>query len=311
MRLEAIDLNLLLCLGHLLEEASVSGAARKMGVTQPTMSHRLTQLRELLDDPVLVRSGRRMQLTPAAERIQPRVRAALAAARDVLIDPAGFDPAEATGAVRIAAMDYEAITLVEPLVTRLGRLAPQLDLRLGPAGPRSGADLASGSVDLIVGPGLDKTMPLPDEGHQAAQDLVFRRVFEDRWCCVVRAGHPRGLGPVTLDELVALPHAVTAFAGGERSFFDAVLVEHDAARRVAVTTPSFTQTASMVVASDLLALLPETFARRFAGLQLYELPVATPPITVGLWWHPRNTREPRHRWLRGLLRDIGEGLAVA
>jgi len=310
MRLEAIDLNLLLCLGHLLDEQSVSKAARKMGVTQPTMSHRLTQLRELFDDQLLVRAGRGMRRTPAADNVHPRVQAALAAARDVLVDPAGFDPSAASGKLHISALDYEATMLVQPLVQKLSHIAPRVDVRVTDAGPHSPADLGAGKVDLLVGPELDRTMAVPDNAHEGVAELVCRGVFRDRWCMVSRSGHPRGLGPITLEEISTIPHVLKAYQGGERSFFDNVLLDFDVRRRVAVTLSGFYPVARMVAATDFLAVLPLGLARTVSGLQLYEPPIDLPPIKLGLWWHPRSTRDPRHRWVRGLIREIGERVSV-
>src|SRR5436305_14206476 len=66
MNLSAIDLNLLVALDALISEAHVGRAARKVGVSQPAASHALKRLRDLLGDPLLVRVGARMELTPRA-----------------------------------------------------------------------------------------------------------------------------------------------------------------------------------------------------------------------------------------------------
>src|SRR6516225_874795 len=66
MNLASVDLNLLVALDALIAEAHVGRAARKIGLSQPAASHALNRLRELLGDPLLVRVGSRMQLTPRA-----------------------------------------------------------------------------------------------------------------------------------------------------------------------------------------------------------------------------------------------------
>ncbi len=308
MRLEGIDLNLLLCLGHLLEEGSVSRAAKKMGVTQPTMSHRLTQLRELLGDELLVRAGRGMKLTPQAHAILPKVRAALAATRGVLAEPSVFDPSTATDVVKVSAADYEAITVLEPLVRHLAAVAPGMDVRITLAGVHSPGELGTGAIDLLLGPALDRTMSLSDEAHRVIQDLTSRTLFSDAWCCAFRRGHPRGEGPISLEELTRIPHILTAVLGGERGFFDNILLDHGVHRRVAVTTPSFTQSARMAACTDYLVILPRAFAQTQPTLHVHELPLTVPPAQVAMWWHPRSTGDPRHRWLRQTMQTLADQL---
>ena len=77
MSLAGLNLNLLVALDALLQERHVGRAARRVGVTQSAMSHTLRQLRTLLDDPVLVRSGNEMLPTPYAEQLHPRLVAGL------------------------------------------------------------------------------------------------------------------------------------------------------------------------------------------------------------------------------------------
>ena len=58
------DLNLLVALYVLLEEGSVSAAAKRLSITQPAMSKTLARLRNTFDDPLFVRSKRGIQPTP-------------------------------------------------------------------------------------------------------------------------------------------------------------------------------------------------------------------------------------------------------
>ncbi len=82
------DLNLLVALDALLAEASVAGAARRLGLSASAMSRTLTRLREATGDPLLVRAGRQMLLTPHAEAIRSRTRDTLHEALAVLRPPA-------------------------------------------------------------------------------------------------------------------------------------------------------------------------------------------------------------------------------
>ncbi len=91
MDLRTVNLNLLLALDVLLEVRGVGAAARRLGVTQSAMSHSLRQLRELFDDPLLVREGHRMVPTPRAEALAPSLRDALRTIESVVESPEAFD----------------------------------------------------------------------------------------------------------------------------------------------------------------------------------------------------------------------------
>ena len=92
MNLSALDLNLLVVLDALLREASVGRAAQAVGLSQPAASHALARLRVLFDDPLLARTGQRMELTPRAEALRRPVELALeqvAATRLAALERAG------------------------------------------------------------------------------------------------------------------------------------------------------------------------------------------------------------------------------
>lgn len=78
-------LRLLIALDCLLVEGSVGKAAVRMGLSAPAMSRILSQVRELYQDPLLIRSGRRLIPTPRAEALRGRLRA-LAAEAEALVD---------------------------------------------------------------------------------------------------------------------------------------------------------------------------------------------------------------------------------
>ena len=57
-RLTRLDLNLLVSLQALLEEKSVTRAAKRLYITQPAMSRVLQRLRDQLEDPLFTRTGK-------------------------------------------------------------------------------------------------------------------------------------------------------------------------------------------------------------------------------------------------------------
>src|SRR6185295_3297312 len=100
MNLRSIDLNLLVAFEALMEERSVTRAARRIGLSQPAMSNALTRLRRTFDDPLLVRTPGGMSPTPGAQTLIESVRAALSHLRAALDKKPAFNPAASKRAFR-------------------------------------------------------------------------------------------------------------------------------------------------------------------------------------------------------------------
>ncbi len=127
--MEPSDLSLLVTLDALLQEGSVTKAARRVGLSVPAMSHALARIRDKLGDPVLVRAGRDMVLTPRAEALRPKVRSAVAQASQALEPERPFSPAELTRGFVLHASDYVLTVLGVELDGIVRAEAPQVALR--------------------------------------------------------------------------------------------------------------------------------------------------------------------------------------
>ena len=119
MNIGRIDLNLLVYLDVLLRERNVTRAASYLGITQPAMSNGLRRLRELFDDPLLVRTSEGMTPTERALELQPVVRSVLAAVERAVQPKKPFDAARSTRVFRIMASDYAEATLFPAVVKAL------------------------------------------------------------------------------------------------------------------------------------------------------------------------------------------------
>src|SRR5215472_4093856 len=149
MNMAAFDLNLLKVLDAVLATCSVSAASRLVGLSQPATSAALARLRVGLGDPLLVRHGNRMVLSPRAERLVPRVRSAMREIEQVLAEES-FDPATTKRAFRIAAT-YDVIeAILSTLFISLRSSAPGALIDVVAVSDRVEHDLATGKVDLAI-----------------------------------------------------------------------------------------------------------------------------------------------------------------
>ncbi len=145
------DLGLLVTLDALLQTGSVTGAAKRVGLSTPAMSHALGRIRERFGDPILVRSGRGMVLTPRAEALKARVHMVITEARKALEPERPLVARELSRTFVVHVTDY-VLTVLGFVVDRiLHEEAPGVCLRFVPNAPDDAAVLREGGADLAVG----------------------------------------------------------------------------------------------------------------------------------------------------------------
>lgn len=295
-------MGLLLSLDALLQEGSVTGAARRVGLSTPAMSHALARIRERLGDPILVRSGRGMLLTPRAIALKPQVHSVVTEARRALEPERPFVASELSRTFVVHATDY-VLTVLGAAVDRILRdEAPKVCVRFVPNTPDDPALLRDHGSDLAVGIYGD----LP-------QEMRSRPLLTDRFVCVVRRGHPRAHKRLTLEQFVAIPHIQVAPRGKPGGYLDDVLRERGVSRTVARAVPYFVTALQLVAATDYVLTISERIAKHFAAslqLEILEPPVPLRPYALSIVWHPRLDGDAGHRFLRDVFLRAAKELAA-
>ncbi|HCI8578806.1 TPA: LysR family transcriptional regulator [Enterobacter cloacae] len=286
------DFNLLVALDILLAEASVAGAARRLNLSTSAMSRTLSRLREVTGDPILVRAGRQMVLTPWAEATRDRARNALHEARAVLQPSTDTFRAENLERVfTVRANDGFVVAFGPLLIAAVAEAAPDVCIRFAPKPEKTSRYLREGLVDLEIG--VQSNM---------GPEIRLQRLFEDRFVGAVRKGHPLAALPaVSLVDYVAWGHVVTAPNGSSHGFVDDALAARGMKRKIASVVPGFPTALSVALASDLIAMVPALYLLNqpmSENVHIFELPFNTRTITVSQMWHPRMEQDPGHRWLR-------------
>ena len=288
------DFNLLVALDVLLAEASVAGAARRLNLSTSAMSRTLSRLREVTGDPILVRAGRHMVLTPWAEATRDRARSAVHEARAVLqpsTDALKVESLERLFTIR--ANDGFVVAFGPLLIAAVASVAPGVCIRFSPKPEKTSRYLREGLVDLESNMG---------------PEIRLQRLFQDRFVGAVRKGHPLSLQPdVSLDDYVAWGHVVASPDGSLHGFVDEALAERGMKRKIASVVPGFPTALSVALASDLIAMVPALYLLNQPmneRVHVFELPLKTRSITVSQMWHPRMERDPGHRWLREKVLEV-------
>jgi DNA-binding transcriptional LysR family regulator len=286
----AIDPNLLLVLDALLQEQNVSRAAERLARTQPAVSHALARLREQLGDPLLVRVGQRLVLTPRAEALRRPLHDLLLQLAELTAPRGPFDAKTSTRTFSIVSSDYIVAVLVPQFFADLRAGAPGVDLMFRAVSGKLYHDLTDGGCDAAFVVRVDEQ-----------PGLKIRKLFSDRYVCLVAEDHPDVGRTLTLDLFLRLPHAFVAPGGTPGGAVDRALTELGHTRRVAVTVPHFFVAPALVEHTDLVITMPERIADMVAArhrLRKLPHPLKLPPFDVLLAWHERVQHDPGNIWLR-------------
>src|ERR671934_2465889 len=180
MNLNSLDLNLLVALDALLREANVSRAAMRLRLSQPATSHALQRLRDLIGDPLLVRTGARMELTPRAQALRAPLAQALDQVRALFIADA-FDAARSERQFRLMMPDLAVELLMPPLMEKITKAAPNVRIDVVPwRGPAIFTAEFARTIDMVISIG------------NAFKGFHRQLLYTDSDALAVRRGHPVG-----------------------------------------------------------------------------------------------------------------------
>ena len=297
MNISTFDLNLLRVLDALLRERNVSRAAERLALSQPAVSNALNRLRDLLDDPLLVRVGRAMQPTPRALELEGPIRNALRQIEESLSEGVRFDPARSRQRFTIALTDYAEMLLMPRLLARLAEQAPGVRVDVRHLTPRLPTEaLEKGELDLVLG----RFEVLPPR-------FAGSRWMSETLQVVASRNHPRLANGLDLPTFLQLRH-LWVHGGQTRGMVEQWLGERGLARDIVYSTPNYLQAAHIAAGSELLAVLPTRLARYFAGLlplQLFELPFELGPFHLDVVSLELRQRDVALQWLIERIREIG------
>jgi DNA-binding transcriptional LysR family regulator len=290
VHVEAFDLNLLLAFDALWTERHVTRAARRIGLTQPAMSHALGRLRAQFDDVLFERGSHALVPSPRAQALAPALDTALALVRHALAPPTRFSPATLERTFTIASTDYSELVLLPRLLARLGRQAPGVRLVMRPIVATGERALLSGEHDLALGVGRPESAAVRGEA-----------LFTDGFHSLLRAGHRAARRPLTLDRFVALDHVLISPSGTGEAAVDVALRARGRTRRIVLRVPNFLSAPLVVAATDYIVTLPTRVARAVAAqhrLRLRRPPLELSGFAFSQFWHARHDDDPAHQWLR-------------
>ena len=312
MNIARVDLNLLVYLDVLLRECNVTRAAEELGISQPAMSNSLRRLRDLFDDPLLVRTSDGMTPTDRALELQPLVRNVLAAAEIAVLPKTIFDATASDRIFRIMASDYTEVTLLPSLLTRLRKEAPGVRLDIMTPSDVSFHDVERGKVDLVI----NRFDTLPQSFHQV-------HLWDDSFSCVMSANNPV-IKNWSLDSYLSHKHVWVSKTGmgvgvgmspddvQRLGWVDEALGKLDAKREITVFTRHYQAALLLGEQDDLIVTIPTIAARTMSNnpkVVILDPPFEIPRMRLKMVWSPLLQRDPGHKWLRQMIKDVSSAIA--
>ena len=289
-----LDLNLLRVFLAIWDLRSLTAAGDRLGLTQPAISHALRRLRDRFDDPLFVRAANRMLPTDAAVRLHEPLDQAFGIINRAIQERVTFDPKMTQRVFRVAMSDVSEVIHLPRLMARLVRVAPLVRLDVVPLAVDSivGA-MRAGEVDLAIGylRNLDG-------------ECVSKALFEDKFVCMVRRGHPMGRSKLTKDNFINLRYIHAGTSAPGHQMIEQWLAETGIKRQIAVRLGHFTVAPDIVRDTDLAVIFPEGLARQLnstKAFRLVTLPFDLPPVQIMVHTHARFASDMGINWLRDTL----------
>ncbi len=303
--LKKIDLQLLEHLEALISEKHVTRAGERMGLGQPAMSSILGKLRDILGDPILVRTAQGMVPTQRALDIASQISEGLHLIRGALAEPETFDPSLSLKKFRIVAPDSLAFILLPRLLAHCERHAPGMSVIFSPADVLLARELLEADqCDLVI-----SYLPTPPEG------LHISEVLRQKLCCIARIGHPDINGSISLEQFVTWPHLV--FGAGPMPFstienvVERAMRAQKLTRKVGARVSNILMMPTVIASTHMIATVSERTALAFAPIakvQMLAPPLHLPDPDVSMLWHARTHTDAAHQWLRKAIRQIASEL---
>ncbi|WP_414147727.1 LysR family transcriptional regulator [Erwinia sp. BNK-24-b] len=292
-----LDLNLVRVFTAIYETRSVSGAADRLFITQPSASYALARLRSETNDELFKRSRKGMEPTPTATQLYKVFKKSLTGIEKAVAETRVFSPETSRYKFRLALSDLGELLLLPKLIALFRNVAPHIQLEVVPV------DVHRLDEWLLTGK-IDAALCSRNESVSSAQRELM--VYE-RYVCLLNVDHPRIGETLSLNEYMQERHVVVAATSGHHIVEDR-LKEFELEREIALEVPHFAALGELIASSELLVTLPSSAARIYARRgngRMLELPFHVPNQEVFLYAHTEIGDITAKTWFYNVLRIAG------
>ncbi len=270
-QIRRLDGGLLLVFRELLRTRRASTVAERLGLSPSAISHALTRLRDLFDDPLFIRRPHGFEPTRRAEELGPKIEALIELTGQTLSNDARFDPALSRRAFRFAAPEFVTALIGAALINQLKTAAPEVTFGISFSGEEDAfRALRKGEIEFAIG-----------RFGAARPGFTVEPLFDDEYCVAARRDHPELNGAIDEAQWQNIGHIYAwsaAEVGGDTG------PAHVRIKSLAAV-PQWLTALTMAAATDGLVTCSRRLAERHAerlGLQVLDLPFPPNRISVSV-----------------------------
>ncbi len=290
-----IDLNLMVIFDAIMQEKSMTSAAERLAMTQPSVSNAVARMRHVWKDPLFVKQGRGIRPTPFAMTLWKNIGEPLEVIR-LASGIAEFDPKTLERTFRIAATDWMANLFWLPLKKQIVAEAPGVNIHAVPYNVNGEALLLNADVDMV----LDYF-----EGHSS--QVQTQHLFDNHFVCAMRHNHPLAQEELSLERFTQAEHLLLSLSGDASGSVDLLLRQKGLERRIAMTVNHSNNIPKLLVNTNMITTIPLAIiidSVNAGHLVIKKVPFPMAPGPISMSWHVRHQRDQGMKWLRSKVLDV-------
>lgn len=301
VNISAKDLNLLVIFESLSRTFNVSKTAKELAVSQSAVSHALSRLRDMFGDPLFTRVARGMVATPKATELMPRIAQSIEHLRSVF-EVTEFKKETATGKIVIASTEYLEQAFLAKMFMEVRKTSPGLVFQFRNASGRlPKVQLEQGEIDIGIA-GFFGVLP---------EGFYQQKLFDNDFACIARSKHPKIKNKITMELYIELEHLLISPQGDLWGLMDDRLLQQKKKRKVIAGFENYMTPGWIVSETDSILTAPRALCEFFAStlkVQMYELPIPSPKISLVQVWHERTNSNPLHQFIRAKIAETSSYL---
>ena len=290
-----LDLNLMVIFDAIMQEQSITAAASRLAMTQPSVSNAVSRMRHAWKDPLFVKNGRGIRPTPFAQNLWRDIGNPLHLIRQAT-EQQPLSMATLKRTFRIAVSDWMADIFWLPLRQVIEMQAPHINIHAVPYSVNGEQLLLDADVDMVL-----------DYFEGSSDKIESQWLFDNHFVCAMRPGHPLSKNALTLKTFAAAEHLFLSLSGEASGSVDTVLQQHGLKRRIATSVnhcyniPKLLEQTNLITTIPLPIILNSVKENR---LQIGRLPFELAPGPMSMSWHSRLNRDPALLWLREKVLEV-------
>ena len=292
--MKSSEYHLLAVFAAVVEERKYTMVAKRLGITQPSVSQSVSKLRNIYNDPLFIREKLGVRPTAFALEIYPDIADAISRLDALSAKKVKFDPISSKRVFKISTISLFEHTLIPTIFRIVEEEAPDVTLLIENSSTKETKDmLRQGRIDIAI-EGSIKTQPF----------IKSQTFYDDELVVVCGKKHPLfSKGTILEEEFLNNQHITLSSLSDNSRFFESfslTCLEILRKRKVKRQVASYWGLLSAVKDSDSLAI----FTRKSAvanidvfNLKILENDFLAQEVEASIYWSKSRNFDPSINWL--------------